>query len=147
MEKQWTNELELSFPAKSMNEGLARMTVAAFLTEMNPTISEVDDVKTAVSEAVTNAIVHGYRDENQQVHISCRWRDQLFQVEISDHGIGIEDVQKAREPFFTTRPEENRVGMGFAFMEAFMDEVEIYSKPREGTRVILRKHIGKEGVS
>ena len=114
------NHMELRFEAKSVNESLARMAVAAFLTDMNPTLSEVDDVKTAVSEAVTNAIVHGYSSEKEQVVIRCSRRDQLCVVQVEDEGVGISDVKQARLPFFTTKPEQNRSGMGFSFMETFI---------------------------
>ena len=135
------NHMELRFEAKSVNESLARMAVAAFLTDMNPTLSEVDDVKTAVSEAVTNAIVHGYSSDKEQVIIRCSRRDRLCVVQVEDEGVGISDVKQARLPFFTTKPEQNRSGMGFSFMETFMDQVEVESTPGRGTKVTMTKYI------
>ena len=120
------NEVELSFDARSVNEGFARMAVAAFITELNPTMDELSDVKTAVSEAVTNAIIHGYDNP----------------ITVCDTGRGIEDVARAMEPFYTTKPELERSGMGFAFMEAFMDEVQVQSAPGKGTSVRMKKYIG-----
>lgn len=136
-----TNHMHLSFDAKSMNEGLARMVVMAFMADMNPTIDDLQDVKTAVSEAVTNAVIHGYGDENAQVEMACLRDGGLLTVAVVDHGIGIENVEEARQPFFTTKPDMERSGMGFAFMEAFMDSLEVYSKPGEGTRITMTKHI------
>ena len=147
------NHAHIWFDAKSVNESFARMAVMAFMTDMNPTLDELEDVKTAVSEAVTNAIIHGYEveikdgqvvKELQQVEISCVRIGQTLEISVVDHGIGMEDVAQAREPFFTTKPEQERSGMGFSFMESFMDSVEVYSKPGEGTRVTMTKYIGGE---
>lgn len=139
-----TNHMKVSFDAKSINESLARVIVMGFMTDMNPTLDELQDVKTAVSEAVTNAIIHGYQDEDQQVEMICEREGQKLTITIEDHGIGIEDVEQAREPFFTTKPDMERSGMGFAFMESFMDQVEVYSKLGEGTRVTMTKYIVRE---
>lgn len=138
-----TNEMELRFDSLSANEGFARVAVAAFLTQLNPTVEEVADVKTAVSEAVTNAIIHGYENEVHKITVRCRIKEQTFFVEIQDTGKGIEDVQQAMEPLFTTKPELERSGMGFSFMEAFMDEISVVSAPGEGTLVSMQKTIGK----
>lgn len=139
------NHACVSFDARSVNESFARMVVMAFVTDMNPTLDELEDVKTAVSEAVTNAIIHGYDgDVDKQVELSCRRKGQTLWVTVVDHGVGIMDIAKAKQPFFTTKPEQERSGMGFMFMETFMDEIEIYSKVGEGTRVTLRKTIGEE---
>lgn len=138
-----TNEMELRFDSLSANEGFARVAVAAFLTQLNPTVEEVADVKTAVSEAVTNAIIHGYENEVHKITVRCRIKEQTFFVEIQDTGKGIEDVQQAMEPLFTTKPELERSGMGFSFMEAFMDEISVVSTPGEGTLVSMQKTIGK----
>lgn len=119
------NSMELIFDSKSINEGFARVAVAAFLTQLNPTLEEVSDVKTAVSEAVTNAIIHGYENESDSIWIRSYIEGQIFYIEIEDKGKGIEDVEKAMEPLFTTRPEADRSGMGFSFMEAFMDELRV----------------------
>ena len=137
------NEMEIRFDSRSENEGFARVSVASFLTQLNPTVEEVADVKTAVSEAVTNAIIHGYEQRVEKVKIHCSIENQLFTVEISDNGKGIENVEKAMEPMFTTKPEDDRSGMGFSFMEAFMDTVEVESKAGEGTCVKMTKTIGK----
>ena len=125
-----TNEMQIIFDSYSSNESFARVAVAAFMTSLNPTVEEVADVKTAVSEAVTNAVIHGYE---------CR----VEKIEVEDHGKGIEDVTKAMEPLFTTRPELDRSGMGFSFMTAFMDQVEVSSEPGKGTIVKMKKTIGK----
>lgn len=138
-----TNEMEIRFESRSANEGFARVSVAAFMTQLNPTVEEVADVKTAVSEAVTNAIIHGYDSELEKVCIRCRIEDNIFMVEVSDTGKGIENVEEAMRPMFTTKPEQERSGMGFAFMEAFMDSVEVESEPGIGTRVRMKKSIGK----
>lgn len=137
------NEMEIRFDSRSENEGFARVSVASFLTQLNPTVEEVADVKTAVSEAVTNAIIHGYEQLVETVRIHCSIENQLFTVEISDRGKGIANVEKAMEPMFTTKPEDDRSGMGFSFMEAFMDSVEVESKVGEGTSVKMTKTIGK----
>ena len=139
-----TNKMQLAFDARSVNESFARVAVAAFLTDLNPTLDEIADVKTAVSEAVTNAIIHGYQSKECQVRLFCSIKGNLVEIVVEDDGMGIADVEKAREPFFTTKPELERSGMGFAFMEAFMDELEVYSKVGEGTKVIMRKYIGKQ---
>ena len=138
-----TNEMELVFDSRSANESFARVTVAAFMTSLNPTVEEVSDVKTAVSEAVTNAIIHGYENEVHNIYIRCRTEEKTLYLEIEDKGKGIEDVEKAMEPLFTTKPEIERAGMGFSFMEAFMDELEVESELGKGTIVKMQKTIGK----
>lgn len=138
-----TNELELVFDSRPVNEGFARVSVAAFMTQLNPTLEEVSDVKTAVSEAVTNALIHGYDGKVKKIMIRCWIEGQTLYVEIRDEGKGIENVEKAMEPLFTTRPELDRSGMGFAFMEAFMDNVYVESELGKGTLVRMKKTIGK----
>lgn len=138
------NEMELIFDSKSENEGFARVAVAAFMTQLNPLLEEVSDVKTAVSEAVTNSIIHGYEKSDGKIRIHCRTKENCLYIEVSDQGTGIENVEKAREPLFTTKPELERSGMGFAFMEAFMDEVEVESEPGKGTSVKMKKMVGEE---
>ena len=138
-----TNEMELIFESRSINEGFARVAVAAFMTQLNPTLEEVADVKTAVSEAVTNAIIHGYEREVQKIWIRCRLEECVLYIEVEDKGVGIENVEQAMQPLFTTRPELERSGMGFSFMEAFMDEMEVESEPGKGTIVKMKKEIGK----
>lgn len=135
------NEMKMSMDAISENEALARVCVATFLTKLHPTLEELDDVKTAVSEAITNAIIHGMPKDGK-VYITCSYRNNIFRVEVEDHGVGIEDINKAMEPLYTTKPDEERSGMGFAFMEAFMDELKVWSKPGQGTVVIMEKAIG-----
>ena len=138
-----TNEMELFFDSKSVNEAFARVTVAAFMTQLNPTLEEVADVKMAVSEAVTNSIIHGYEKQKGKIRIKCILQDKTIYIEIEDFGKGIEDVQQAMQPLFTSKPELERSGMGFSFMEAFMDEISVESKPTEGTVVKMQKEIGK----
>lgn len=144
------NQVHILFDANSVNEGFARMAVAAFMSDMNPTLEQICDVKTAVSEAVTNAIIHGYGDganENipeisvPQVEIICKRKGNRLEIQIVDQGVGIENVNQAMAPFYTTKKEEERSGMGFAFMEAFMDELQVDSKPGEGTIVTMTKYI------
>ena len=136
-----TNEMTLIFDSRPVNEGLARVAAASFLTQLNPTLEEVADVKTAVSEAVTNCIIHGYEGEVHKIQMDLRLRDNDLFVDISDHGIGIEDVEKAMEPLFTSKPDKERSGMGFTFMEAFMDEITVESVIGKGTTVRMRKTI------
>lgn len=141
------HQMEVAFDASSENESLARMIVAAFMTAMNPTIDEMEDVKTAVSEAVTNAIIHGYdSDASKKVYMKCVNRDRLLTIIVKDEGVGIKNVKEAMEPFFTTKGEEERAGMGFAFMEAFMDEIRVNSREGEGTEVTMIKCIGAQLV-
>ena len=137
------NHVTVTFDAISANEAFARMVVTAFLAGGNATLEEITDVKTAVSEAVTNAIIHGYENEVHNICIRCRTEDKTLYLEISDEGKGIEDVQQAMEPMFTTKPELDRSGMGFSFMEAFMDHLEVVSAPGKGTTVKMEKTIGK----
>lgn len=138
------NHMQVSFDAKSVNEGLARMVVTAFMTEMNPTLEEIADVKTAVSEAVTNAIIHGYEDEDELVELSCERSGQQLMVTVEDHGTGIANVQEAMQPFYTSKPQMERSGMGFSFMEAFMDKIEVRSDLGKGTKVVMWKYIERE---
>ena len=139
-----TNEMELIFDSKSINEAFARVAVAAFMTQLNPTLEEVSDVKTAVSEAVTNAIIHGYKETIEKITLSVKIKDQTVFIEVMDKGCGIENIPKAMEPMYTTKPERDRSGMGFSFMEAFMDEVEVTSIPGMGTTVLMKKKLGTE---
>ena len=139
------NEMCLDFDSFSANEAFAWVTVAAFLTQMNPSMEEVADVKTAVSEAVTNAIIHGYEGEVHKIVIRGRIDGEWLELSVEDRGVGIADVEKAMEPLYTTRPELERSGMGFLFMEAFMDEVKVESEPGKGTAVMMKKRIGQRG--
>lgn len=136
------NKMELAFPALPENEGFARLSVSAFLLPLNPRVEELEDVRTAVSEAVTNAIIHGYcGDGHGTVRLRasyCAASRHLF-VEVEDSGVGIEDVDKAREPMYTSRPDLERAGMGFAVMESFMDTLCVLSSPGKGTRICMEK--------
>ena len=144
--KDIVNFARVRFPAVGENEGFARVVIAAFAVQLSPTISQIADVKTAVSEAVTNAIVHGYEGSRGMVTLKARIDGQTLSVEIADRGKGIPDVQRAMEPFYTTHPEQERSGMGFAVMQTFMDDVEVQSVPGNGTTVRLRKRIMLEGI-
>ena len=140
------NELKLEFEAVSENEALARVVAAAFIAGLNVTVDELEDVKTAVSEAVTNAIIHGYRECGGKVIMNAVLKQEnkdtyLLIVEICDTGVGIEDVEKAMQPMFTTGLENERSGMGFSFMEAFMDQVDVTSSPNMGTMVHMEKRL------
>ena len=140
-----TNKMRLEFAALSNNESFARMAVAAFITPLNPTLEEMSDVKTAISEAVTNAVLHGYENRNSledRICMECMLRGDVLEVEIADRGIGIEDVRLAMEPLYTSKPDQDRSGMGFAFMEAFMDNLEVESEMGCGTLVRMCKKIG-----
>lgn len=142
---QIKNEMRLEFRAVSENEAFARTTVAAFVTQLNPTLEEISDIKTAVSEAVTNSIIHGYagqKAEENRVWLNCLIKNDVLEVEIRDTGVGIENIERAMQPLFTTKPELDRSGMGFAFMEAFMDDLEVISEPGQGTCVRMVKKLG-----
>ena len=138
------NHMQVIFDAKSVNESLARMVVTAFMTDMNPTLEQVSDVKTAVSEAVTNAIIHGYENKEDSVELCCDRDGQQLIVTVEDHGVGIVDIEQARNPFYTTKPELERSGMGFTFMEAFRDKVEVCSQLGVGTKVVMWKYIERD---
>lgn len=135
------NEMKLMFLSKSVNESFARTTISSFITSLDPTISELTDIKTAVSEAVTNSIVHAYKDTVGLIYIHAQIYDLgKIIIKIKDKGLGIEDVKKAMEPLFTTGGEE-RAGLGFAVMQSFMDKVKVTSKPSKGTTITLEKTI------
>ena len=140
------NEMEVHFLSVPENEAFARVVIAAFAVQLSPTVTEIADVKTAVSEAVTNAIVHGYEGTRGMVTMKARIDGALLSIEIQDRGKGIANVEQAMEPFFTTHPEQERSGMGFAVMQTFMDEVDVQSTPGSGTVVRLKKRIRPEGV-
>ena len=137
-----TNELKAEFLSKSENESFARMIVAAFIAPLDPTIEELSDVRTAVSEAVTNAIVHGYCEKKGNVYLECTSVDNDVTITVKDYGKGIEDVARAMEPMFTTNPDMERSGMGFTVMETFMDKIQVDSIPGVGTKVVMTKKIG-----
>ena len=141
--KKMTREvMKLTFDSLSENEEFARVVVAVFATRMNPTLEEIDDIKTAVSEAVTNAVIHGYQNGEGIIYIEAAVEENVLSITVSDDGIGISDIEKAMEPMFSTCPDE-RSGMGFSFMGAFMDRVEVISSPGKGTSVTMRKKIGR----
>lgn len=141
---KYINEVKLNFPAKSANEAFARSAVAAFTMQLDPTISQLADIKTSVSEAVTNSIVHGYKGAGGAIYITVRISDDnVVSVKIRDKGCGIEDIEKAMEPLFTTGGEE-RAGLGFAVMQSFMDSIKVSSKVGKGTTVTLKKKITKD---
>lgn len=137
-------EMSMVFDSCSENESFARVVVAAFITCLDPTLEEVADVKTAVSEAVTNCVIHGYDGGEGKISLKCRIENQAVTVEVCDQGVGIEDIEKAMEPLYTTKPELERSGMGFAFMEAFMDSLSVESSPGKGTKIVMEKVIGRE---
>lgn len=137
--KGMKEEMKLEFDAISENEGLARVVVAAFLTRLDPTLEQLQDVKTAVSEAVTNAVIHGYEEKGGKIRMLAILEKGQLKISIEDEGVGIEDISKAMQPLFTTKPEGERSGMGFSFMEAFMDKVEVESSPGNGTTVHMWK--------
>ena len=137
------NEMKLEFISKSNNEAFARISVAAFVSQLDPTIEEISDIKTAVSEAVTNSIVHGYEDALGIVTVTCKIRENEISIEISDNGKGIENIDIAKQPLYTTRPNLERSGMGFTIMESFMDDLQIESVLGIGTKVTMRKNIKK----
>lgn len=141
------NNIKCVFPAKSVNEGLSRMITAAFISQLDPTISELTDMKTVISEAVTNCIVHAYKDAEDKtkalVYITGKYyADGKVVIRIRDRGIGIEDIKQARQPLFTTDKESERSGMGFTIMESFTDKLKVYSKKGKGTTVVIEKRIG-----
>lgn len=138
------NKMSLSFISISQNEAFARNVIASFMLGLNPTLSQINDVKTAVSEAVTNAIVHGYKNEVGIVEINAELNEDSIHIEIKDGGVGIENVDLAKEPFFTTGNEGERSGMGFTVMQNFMDSLEVISKLNQGTTVIMTKKIARD---
>ena len=137
--------MRLEMESLSRNEEFARVVTAVFMSRLDPTLEEVDDVKTAVSEAVTNAVIHGYRGGQGTIYLelTADLEERILTVAVKDRGVGIADVKQAMEPMFTTDPEGERSGMGFSFMEAFMDQVEVESQPNHGTLVTMKKSIGR----
>ena len=147
LDGKWLQEgvqrMMVMLESDSRNESFARVAVAAFLSQLNPTLEEVADVKTALSEAVTNCVVHAYEGKVEKILVECMIKGQELTVLVEDRGCGIADVHQAMEPLFTTKPDSERCGMGFAFMEAFMDSLEVESSPGKGTRVTMKKKIGR----
>jgi len=142
---EFRNEMKVEFISKSQNEAFARVVVAAFVAQLDPTIDEIADIKTAVSEAVTNSIIHGYENGIGIVKIHCLIIGNKVEIEISDSGSGIFDISEAREPLFTSKPELERSGMGFTIMESFMDRVEITSELHKGTIIKMYKELKSVG--
>lgn len=138
---QLINEMKLEFMSKSNNEAFGRIVAAAFASQLDPTVDELADIKTAVSEAVTNSIIHGYESKNGVVTLVCRLYDEGIEIIISDNGKGIEDIELARQPLYTSKPDMERSGMGFTVMESFMDTVTVESEPNKGTRVTMFKKL------
>lgn len=141
---QYENEMRLEFLSKSSNEAFARVAVAAFASQLDPTIEEIADIKTAVSEAVTNSIIHGYENKPGYVRIFAGIKDNNIEIEIIDDGKGIENIQQAMQPLYTSKPELERSGMGFTIMENFMDHLEVESSPGSGTRIKMTKSVGRK---
>lgn len=136
----YDNKIKIEFDSKSQNEGFARVAVAAFVSQLDPTIDELSDIKTAISEAVTNSIIHGYDNkEDEIVELECYIIKNVVKIIITDKGKGIKDIKKAMEPLYTSRPDLERSGMGFTVMETFMDNMEVESEEGKGTKVILTK--------
>ena len=141
MELKYDNEMKIEFVNNPNNEALARIAVASFAASLDPTIEEISDIKTAVSEAVTNSIIHGYENTQGLVTIKARIIHNTIEIEVIDNGKGIENIEKAKEALFTTKPELERSGMGFTIMENFMDEMQVKSTVGEGTTVFMKKTI------
>ena len=138
------NEMKLEFLSKSNNEAFARITVAAFVASLDPTIEEISDIKTAVSEAVTNSIVHGYEDKIGIINLRCKIIDRDVIIEISDNGKGIENIEMAKQPLYTSKPNLERSGMGFTIMESFMDDLNVESVLGLGTKITMKKTIKEQ---
>lgn len=142
------NEVKLSFKSYSSNESFSRIAAAAFFASVDPTVAQITDIKTAISEAVTNAIVHGYKDTVGTVYITLRILDNdTAYIKVRDNGCGIENIKKAMEPLYTTAPEDERAGLGFAVMQSFTDSVKVYSKVGKGTTVVMLKKLSKRDVN
>lgn len=140
--KRVENKMRLYFPSLSVNEGLARSAISSFISQLNPTIEEISDIKCAVSEAVTNAIVHGYKFTSGEIYIGVKYySDRTVVIEVKDKGCGIEDIEKAMTPLFTTDTSGERSGMGFAVMQTFMDKLEVRSKLGKGVSVLMAKKL------
>ena len=147
MEKQVKNEMKIELLSKSANEAFARISVAAFASQLDPTIEEIADIKTSVSEAVTNAIIQGYNNTEGIVKIKAKLYEDEIEIEVSDTGSGIENIEEAREPLYTTKGNLERSGMGFTIMENFMDELSVESIVGLGTKVVMTKKIKKEATT
>ncbi len=140
---KYRNEMSITMPSLSINEGFARSAVAAFCVELNPTLDEIADIKTAVSEAVTNCVVHAYPDSLGDITLWVGLSESAVEIKVTDSGVGIADITRAREPFFSSKPSEERAGMGFTVMESFMDCVTVEHNKSGGITVTLVKNLGK----
>ena len=147
MKSEFENEMKLEFVSKSSNEAFARITVAAFAAQLDPTIEELSDIKTAVSEAVTNSIIHGYENKEGIIRINAYIYDNILRIEIADQGKGIEDIEIAKQPLYTTKPELERSGMGFTIMDNFMDNLKVESVVGMGTKVTMEKKIADKNTN
>ena len=147
MNNIYDNEMKVEFLSKSNNEAFARISVAAFVAQLDPTLEEIADIKTAVSEAVTNCIIHGYENTIGIVKVECKLKDNWIEIQISDSGKGIEDIELAKKPLYTTKANLERSGMGVTIMESFMDEMKVESIPEMGTKVTMKKYISTEQVN
>ena len=136
-----TNYIKLEFPSCSSNESFARAAAAGFAAQLDPTLDELGDIKTSVSEAVTNAIVHAYTEKSGKVILRAWIDEDAIRIEVEDMGRGIEDIEQAMQPFYTTQPDQERTGMGFALMQSFMDSVRVQSSPGNGTLVFMQKRL------
>ena len=137
------NKVKIEFDAIPQNEAFARMAISGFIMYLDPTINDMADIKTAVSEAVTNSIIHGYDNKGGKIFLNAEVEEKKLRIEITDNGSGIDNIDKARKPLYTTKPHEERSGLGFTVMEAFMDSLEVESSPGKGTRVTMKKKIGR----
>ena len=138
---QVNNQMNVSFLSLSKNQAFARVVVASFVSQLDPTLEEISDIKTAVSEAVTNAIIHGYENKEGIVEVICSYSNNDVEIIVKDQGQGIANIEEAREPLYTSKPELERSGMGFTVMESFMDSIEVDSFVGQGTTVLMRKKI------
>lgn len=136
---KYENEMKVEFDSLSNNERFARVCVAAFVSQLDPTVDEIADIKTAVSEAVTNAIIHGYEDDPGKVTIYCKIVNNMVYIQVDDHGKGIANIEEAMAPLYTSKPDQDRSGMGFTVMETFMDSIEVESEVGRGTTVTMKK--------
>ena len=140
--EHFNNQMVVEFDSVSKNESFARVVVAAFVARLNPTLEEIADIKTAVSEAVTNSIIHAYENKDGRIRIETHIVEDTVTVIVTDYGMGIDNIEKAMEPMYTSKPELERSGMGFAFMEAFMDEMKVESQVSKGTKIYMKKKVG-----
>jgi len=147
MNKKYKNKMQLEILSKSSNEAFARITVAAFAAQLDPTIEELSDIKTSVSEAVTNSIIHGYENKEGIIRISAYIFEDIVRIEIADQGKGIEDIKIAKQPLYTTKPELERSGMGFTIMDNFMDSLKVESVVGMGTKVTMEKKINNKNTN